>query len=181
MILINLILNSTTRYYSHFNSVIQELSKDLSFDICILTNLPIQDIGNAKLFKKVEAITDVEMMSFFKEASSLITERELLGLPEYEAVLIMHGDSIIHNKKLFSVSSFSKMINSLGPHEVHIAKEAYETFDPSSHFSTKMFVTSAGTMRNIINGYKLTAGKIENINAFFSFQFLRLGLKEVMI
>ncbi len=180
-ILINLILNSSSKYYSHFNTTIEELSKEISFDVCVLTSSPIEENEHVKYKRTVEEISEKEILIFLRELAAHTTDLELAGNPEYDLVITLFESNVIQHKKIFSIQSIKRLVKEVSAHELFITKEPYEKLDLSEHFKSKMFITTVGTFRSLVNGYKLALDEIESFSALFSFICLRIGINEVFI
>ena len=180
-ILVNLILNKSSKYYCHFNTSIEEIAKEISFDVCALASSPIEENKRIKLKRVVEEVNEKEILRFLKESAALVTERELSGKPEYDLVITLFESNVIQHKRLFSIPLLKRLIKEVAAHELHITKESYETLDLIKHFKSNLFITTAGTFRSLVNGYKLTLDEIKSVSALFSFICLRTGIKEVIL
>jgi hypothetical protein len=109
-ILINLILNSATRFYLPFNDLKSSIKQNgIDVDVSILTNLEISKDDDVKIYKKVSTISDEEYFDFLKSASAFITDQEISHSEEYAAVFVMHAKDIHLYRHVFSMDSLRNL------------------------------------------------------------------------
>lgn len=181
-ILINLVLNSATRFYAPFNDLKSSIKQNgFDVDVNILTNLEIPKDEDVKIYKKVNAISDEEYFDFLKSVSAFITDQEISHSEEYAAVFVMHAKDIHLCHHVFSTDSLRNLCQKSFGHEIRFLKPQSDSIKIFEHFKSKSFVMTPGTFRNVMNCSKIVKTDMKNLNAFLATIILRIGIAEVSI